>query len=132
MTPESRIQVRPKPRPGPDSDSPRFQRRTRIFTVTLPSRLAVRRAFDRRRDRGSLALEVAILFPLVLTLTFGAVQVGMWFEARSMCQAAAEAGVRAGKVLHAPAGAGAAAARSYLTDVSNGLVVSPIVNEART
>jgi Flp pilus assembly protein TadG len=77
-------------------------------------------------------LEVAILFPLVLTLTFGAVQVGMWFEARSMCQAAAEAGVRAGKVLHAPAGAGAAAARSYLTDVSNGLVVSPIVNEART
>ena len=55
---------------------------------------------------------MAILFPLVLTLTFGAVQVGLWFEARSMCQAAAEAGVRAGKVLHAPAGAGAAAARS--------------------
>ena len=75
---------------------------------------------------------MAILFPLVLTLTFGAVQVGLWFQARSMCQAAAEAGVRAGKVLHAPAGAGAAAARSYLADVSAGLVVSPNVTEART
>jgi Flp pilus assembly protein TadG len=75
---------------------------------------------------------MAILFPLVLTLTFGAVQVGLWFEARSMCQAAAEAGVRAGKVLHAPVGAGAAAARSYLADVSRGLVVAPSVSEART
>ncbi len=75
---------------------------------------------------------MAILFPLVLTLTFGAVQVGLWFEARSMCQAAAEAGVRAGKVLGAPTGAGAAAARSYLTDVSAGLVVSPNVTETRT
>ena len=90
------------------------------------------RTRHRRRDRGSLTLEMAILFPLVLTLTFGAVQVGLWFEARSMCQAAAEAGVRAGKVLHAPAGTGAAAARSYLTDVSAGLVVSPNVTETRT
>lgn len=86
----------------------------------------------RRRDRGALSLEVAILFPLVLALTFGAVQVGLWFQARSMCQAAAEAGVRAGKVLHAPAGAGGAAARSYLADVAGGLVVSPNVTEART
>ena len=86
----------------------------------------------RHRDRGALSLEMAILFPVVLTLTFGAVQVGLWFEARSMCQAAAEAGVRAGKVLHAPAGAGAAAARSYLDEVSNGLVVAPNVTETRT
>ncbi len=85
-----------------------------------------------RRDRGALSLEVAILFPLVLTLTFGTVQVGLWFQARNMCQAAAEAGVRAGKVLHAPAGAGGAAGRSYLADVAGGLVVSPNVTEART
>ena len=65
-------------------------------------------------------------------LTFGAVQTGLWFEARSMCQAAAEAGVRAGKVLHAPTGAGASAARTYLADISNGLVVSPNVTETRT
>lgn len=86
----------------------------------------------RRRDRGALSLEMAILFPIVLTVTFGAVQVGLWFEARNMCQAAAEAGVRAGKVLDAPSGAGVSAARSYLTEVANGLVVAPNVTETRT
>ncbi len=85
-----------------------------------------------RRDRGSASLELAILFPLVLLLTFGAIQAGLWFQARSMCQAAAEAGVRAGKVLNAPSGAGAGAARAYLSDVAGGLVVAPAVSEART
>ena len=49
-----------------------------------------------------------------------------------MCQAAAEAGVRAGKVLNAPYGAGAGAARAYLSDVAGDLVVGPLVSEART
>lgn len=86
----------------------------------------------RGRDRGAATLQLAILFPLVLTLTLGAVQAGLWFTARSMCQAAAQAGVRAGKVLHAPAGAGASAARAYLSDVASGLVQAPVVSEART
>lgn len=85
-----------------------------------------------RRDHGSASLEMAILFPLVLTLTFGAIQAGLWFEARSMCQAAAEAGVRAGKVLNAPSGAATRAARSYLSDVAGALVVAPAVSESRT
>ena len=59
----------------------------------------ISRAARRRADRGSLSLELAILFPVVLMLTLGAVQTGLWFSARNMCQAAAEAGVRAGKVL---------------------------------
>jgi len=75
---------------------------------------------------------MAILFPLVLTLTFGALQAGLWFEARSMCQAAAQAGVRAGKVLNAPPGAGAGAASSYLSDVAGSLVVGPSLSEGRT
>ncbi len=114
---------------------PRVEVRRRSLPVPGLDVLSVRlRRFrpGRRRDRGALSLEVAILFPLVLALTFGAVQVGLWFQARSMCQAAAEAGVRAGKVLHAPAGAGGAAARSYLADVAGGLVVSPNVTETRT
>ena len=41
-------------------------------------------------ERGSVALEFAILFPLVLVLTFGGVQVAFWFQARAMCQAAAQ------------------------------------------
>ena len=122
MCPVARVEVRPGSLSRPDLSA--------LFGMA--NRVGMPRTRHRRRDRGSLTLEMAILFPLVLTLTFGAVQVGLWFEARSLCQAAAEAGVRAGKVLHAPTGAGAAAARSYLTDVSAGLVVSPNVTETRT
>jgi len=45
---------------------------------------------------------------------------------------AAQAGVRAGKVLNAPSGAGAGAARSYLADVAGSLVVGPSLSEGRT
>ncbi len=130
MSPDPRVEVRPQPLPGPDLGVP-CTMAARAARATRAGRALRRRTGHRRRDRGALSLEMAILFPVVLTLTFGAVQVGLWFEARSMCQAAAEAGVRAGKVLHAPSGAGAAAARSYLSDVSNGLVVSPNVTETR-
>jgi Flp pilus assembly protein TadG len=85
-----------------------------------------------RRDRGALSLELAVLFPVILMLTFGAVQTGLWFAARNMCQAATEAGVRAGKVLNAPTGSGATAARGYLTDIAGGLVVGSQVTESRT
>lgn len=103
--------------------------RRRLLAVP---RCRVRTVGGRRRDRAAASLELAILFPLVLLLTLGATQAGLWFQARSMCQAAAEAGVRAGKVLHAPPGAGAGAARAYLSDVAGGLVVAPVVSEART
>jgi Flp pilus assembly protein TadG len=66
-------------------------------------------------ERGAVALELAIVFPLVLVLTFGGVQVAFWFQARAMCQAAAQAGVRAGRVLGAPAGAGRSAGYAYLS-----------------
>ncbi len=79
-----------------------------------------------------MTLEVAILFVIVMAMTFGAIQVGLWYSARNMCQAAAQAGARAGKVQNAPSGSGAAAARSYLTDVAAGLVVAPQLTESRT
>jgi len=83
-------------------------------------------------QRGAVALEFAILFPLVLVLTFGGVQVAFWFQARAMCQAAAQAGVRAGRVLHAPAGAGAAAATAYLAATAGDTVGAPRVSESGT
>lgn len=124
MSLRPRLEHRPGPRTGPDFGVRMERLRKLIVTETV--------TVSGGRERGAVSLEMAILFPLVLMLTFGAVQTGLWFEARSMCQAAAEAGVRAGKVLHAPAGAGTTAARSYLADVSNGLVVAPAVTEART
>ena len=79
--------------------------------------------------RGAVALEFAIVFPLVLVLTFGGVQVAFWFQARAMCQAAAQAGVRAGRVLGAPAGAGRGAPRLPGRDLAGDTVGAPVVNE---
>ncbi len=75
MSADPRVDVRPEPSPWPDLGV-RFTRSRRAIP---------RRTGHPRRDRGALSLEMAILFPLVLTLTFGAVQVGLWFQARSMC-----------------------------------------------
>jgi Flp pilus assembly protein TadG len=85
-----------------------------------------------QRDMGSVALEFAIVFPLVLVLTFGGVQVAFWFQARAMCQAAAQAGVRASRVLGAPAGAGAAAATAYLAATAGDTVGASHVSESVT
>jgi Flp pilus assembly protein TadG len=83
-------------------------------------------------ERGAVALEFAIVFPLVLVLTFGGVQVAFWFQARAMCQAAAQAGVRASRVLGAPAGAGRSAASAYLATTAGDTVGAARVNESRT
>ena len=96
------------------------------------ARAAASRGSLPRRDKGAVALEFAIVFPLVLVLTFGGVQVAFWFQARAMCQAAAQAGVRAGRVLGAPAGAGRTAATAYLAATAGDTVAGARVNESRT
>jgi Flp pilus assembly protein TadG len=82
-------------------------------------------------ERGAVALEFAIVFPMVLVLTFGGVQVAFWFQARAMCQAAAQAGVRASRVTGAPAGAGRSAATAYLAATAGDTVRAPRVSESR-
>ena len=72
------------------------------------------------------------MFPLVLVLTFGGVQVAFWFQARAMCQAAAQAGVRASRVLGAPAGAGRSAAHAYLSATAGDTVGAASISESRT
>jgi Flp pilus assembly protein TadG len=79
-----------------------------------------------------MSLELAILFPLVLVLTFGGVQVAFWFQARAMCQAAAQAGVRAGRVLDAPASAGQDAASAYLAATAGDTVNHASITESPT
>jgi len=96
------------------------------------ARAAASRGSLPRWDRGAVALEFAIVFPLVLVLTFGGVQVAFWFQARAMCQAAAQAGVRAGRVLGAPPGAGRIAATAYLAATAGDTVGVARVNESRT
>lgn len=83
-------------------------------------------------DMGAIALELAIVFPMVLVLTFGGVQVAFWFQARAMCQAAAQAGVRASRVIGAPVGAGRDAATAYLAATAGDTVGGARVSESRT
>ena len=62
----------------------------------------------------------------------GGVQVAFWFQARAMCQGAAQAGVRAGRVLGAPAGAGRDAAGAYLAATAGDTVGAARISESRT
>lgn len=68
----------------------------------------------RRRERGEIPVEVAILAPALMLLLAAAVQVGMWYQARETAHAAAVAGVHAARTLNAPAGSGQRAAQAYL------------------
>jgi hypothetical protein len=65
-------------------------------------------------DRGSLSLELAILFPIVLVLIMTTIQVALYSFARSAALTAAHQGVNAQRALGAPNGAGFAAASAFL------------------
>jgi Flp pilus assembly protein TadG len=49
----------------------------------------------RDAERGVVATEAAIAFPLILALAFAVVQGSLWFTARSMAMGAAQEGARA-------------------------------------
>ena len=67
-----------------------------------------------RREEGSASLEIAILGPALLLLTFAIVQAGLWFYARSLALAAAQEGVAAARAYQASGDAGVTKARSFL------------------
>ncbi len=95
----------------------------RLGTQRKSSRAAARPqpGRDGRRDeRGSSAVEYAILFPIIVILLFGGTQTAMWFFGREAATAAAQAGARAASVHGAPSGVGAAAADAYLGRVGSG------------
>lgn len=67
-----------------------------------------------RASTGSVTLEIAILGPVLLLLTFTVLQVGLWFYARSLALAAAQEGVATGRALTGTASAGVARAQEFL------------------
>jgi len=78
------------------------------------------RALQRRPrgDRGDAIIQHVVLFPIVLLFTFAIIQTGVYFHARNMALAAAETGVREGRIA-ASAQVGADAAQDYLDQVAN-------------
>ncbi len=68
----------------------------------------------RRRDRGASEVELAILWPVILLLVFGAVQAATYFTARTVALSAAQVAVSTQRQYQAPEGAGERRARAFL------------------
>lgn len=79
-------------------------------------------------ERGSVTLELAIVFPMVMVLVFGMVQTGIFFHARNIALAAAQEGARAASVENGSAGAGETAAAQFATRVGGGMITNVNVN----
>jgi Flp pilus assembly protein TadG len=75
-----------------------------------------------RSDRGSAAVELAILFPAVLLLLFASIQTAAWFLARNVAISAAQEAVTAERAYNAPNGAGQARAAKFLDSAGDWLV----------
>jgi Flp pilus assembly protein TadG len=71
-----------------------------------------------RRERGAATLELTVLFPVLMLLIFGVIQGALFFHGRAVVLAAAEQGVRAGRLDGQPNRAGTAElqARQFLAD----------------
>lgn len=72
-----------------------------------------RRRPPRRGERGAATLELVVLFPVVLLITFGVIEGALWYHARNVALAAAEEGVRVATVNGGSLDDGLAEARSF-------------------
>jgi Flp pilus assembly protein TadG len=81
-----------------------------------------------RDDRGSATLEIAVLGPALILLTFAFVQAGLYYHASSLVAAAAREGASAAASYNAPPGAGPARARAFLTAHAGDSVSHPTVS----
>ncbi|HEY5515453.1 MAG TPA: TadE family protein [Pengzhenrongella sp.] len=78
-------------------------------------------------DRGSVSLELAIAFPVVLLLVTALMQYGLWFFARTVALAAAQEGVTAARVLDAVPADGVERAAQYIEDNGADTLMAPTV-----
>jgi len=79
-----------------------------------------------RRERGSAAVEFALVLPFALLLVLALVQVGLFARDRLLVEAAARAGARAAAVADDPAAARAAALAAAPTLVEANLGVEVV------
>jgi Flp pilus assembly protein TadG len=82
---------------------------------------ATLRRAARSSERGSAAVQSAILFPIVLLLVFGIIQGALWFHARHIALGAAQEGAR---VASAENGVGGdQRAREFVRDLTGGTLL---------
>lgn len=71
-----------------------------------------------------------MLFPAFLALVFGGVQAAQWYHVRSLCLAAADAGVQTGRKAGATESDASRAAAGFLTRAGAGTADDPAVSTA--
>jgi Flp pilus assembly protein TadG len=98
----------------------------------LARKFMVSQTLRRWRDRGAAAVEFALIVPVLITLIFGSIEFGLYFQARTMVQNSAREGVRMASLV---AGADGSVALQEVKDaalhaLSNlpGIGASPTVN----
>lgn len=90
------------------------------------SRLSRRRAPD--PDRGSVTVELAIVFPVLLLIVGAFVQYALWFHARSLALAAAQQGVSVARDYGSTVDAGRSSALAFVVDHGSDTLLSPVVS----
>jgi Flp pilus assembly protein TadG len=84
------------------------------------------------REHGSVSLQLAVVFPAVLTLLLLSVQAGLFFHARHVARAAANEGLRAARLYEHTAGDGQAAATQVLEQSGGDLISVRQVSATRS
>lgn len=84
-----------------------------------------------RDERGMATLQMAILTPLILIITFTGVQAALYYYARNVATAAAQVGVEAARTQSGSSGDGHQAAGSYLANVGGSLMKGSTVQVTR-
>ena len=102
----------------------------RVKPGRLPDTGSSRRRGRLALDCGSATVELAVLFPAFLLLLFGGVQAAEWYHVRSLCLAAAAAGVQTGRTTGARAAAANRAAGEFLARPGGGTATDPAVSTA--
>jgi len=84
-------------------------------------------------DRGSVSLELVIVFPVLLLLIFGGIQGALYYYGRSIALAAAQEGSRTAAAQNGSTGAGQTAATTFITQAGGtGVLQSPQVSSNRS
>ena len=90
-------------------------------------------ARDRRRtERGDATVETVLAVPVLLFLIMVVIQAGLWFHGSQIMEAAAQEGVRAGRVDSATAVDAEDRARQFVVSLSPSLASTSTVHASKT
>lgn len=109
--------------------------RSRPHRVRVPGCAAARAGRGRagHRERGSAAVQLAVLMPALFSLMFLGMQAALVYHGRTVAIAAAQEGARAAAAQHASLGAGQAAASAFVASAGgDGVLRGVRVSTTRT